>query len=180
MIRIPRLLGAQSTSGRYRLLCNARRKKGRCMQTAGIIAFGSEGLELERAEVRHHRVILFICITAAGARCPVRGLLSSRIHSRYTRAVADLPWHSVPVILCLRIRRFLCEQNRCGRAIFADRILEVAAYARKTDRLENALALVGFALGGETEARLAGELGLITDPNYTLEVPSPCCLSGCW
>ncbi len=36
----------------------------------------------------------------------------------------------------------------------------MAVYARKTDRLEGALALIGFAFGGEAGARLAGELGL--------------------
>jgi transposase len=71
--------------------------------------------------------------------------------------------------LHLRIRRFFCEQTGCQRAIFAERIPEVAdSYARKTERLESALSLIGFALGGEAGCRLAVELGMVTSPDTLL------------
>jgi len=71
--------------------------------------------------------------------------------------------------LHLRIRRFFCEQDGCQRAIFAERIPEVAdSYARKTECLERALSLVGFALGGEAGCRLAVELGMVTKPDTLL------------
>jgi transposase len=38
---------------------------------------------------------------------------------------------------------------------------EVAAHARKSDRLQGALSLVGFALGGRAGTKLAKELGLL-------------------
>jgi len=41
------------------------------------------------------------------------------------------------------------------KAIFTKQLPEVAARARKTDRLQKALTLIGFALGGGAEARLA-------------------------
>jgi hypothetical protein len=59
-----------------------------------------------------------------------------RVHSRYTRTVADLPWHGVPMSLHIRVRRFFCENSSCKRAIFAERVPEVAAYARKSDGLQ--------------------------------------------
>src|SRR5829696_4665091 len=31
------------------------------------------------------------------ARCPVCGARSARVHSHYTRTLADLPWQGVPV-----------------------------------------------------------------------------------
>ena len=44
----------------------------------------------------------------------------------------------------------------------------MAHYARKTVRLNAALELIGFALGGEAGARLARELGLIVSPDTLL------------
>jgi transposase len=123
---------------------------------------GPAGLELERLIIKPHGVSLFVRTTTSRANCPVCGHRSSRVHSRYTRTVADLPWHGVPVTLHVRVRRFFCNDSSCERVIFAERLEEVAAYARKTDRLQEALSLIGFALGGRAGSRLASELGLLT------------------
>ena len=130
------------------------------MQVDETLILGKESLELERLEISQHHLTLFVSTTATIAQCPVCGCVSDRVHSHYTRTLADRFWHGVPVTLRLRIRRFFCEHTGCRRAIFAERITEVAdSYARKTERLERVLSLVGFALGGEAGYRLAVELG---------------------
>src|SRR5215212_3030219 len=93
-------------------------------------------LELERLVVDGRHVTLFVSTTGSGAKCPVCGRYFGRVHSRYTRTVADLPWHGVPMSLHIRVRRFFCENSSCKRAIFAERVPEVAAYARKSDGLQ--------------------------------------------
>lgn len=138
------------------------------MQVDETLVLGKESLELERLEISQYHLTLFLNTTATRAQCPVCGCVSNRVHSHYTRTLADLPWHGVPVTLHLRIRRFFCEQTGCRRAIFAERIPEVADYARKTGRLESALSLIGFALGGEAGCRLAVELGMVTSPDTLL------------
>jgi len=52
--------------------------------------------------------------------CPVCGTLSRRVHSRYQRAVADLPWEGVEVTIRLRTRRFFCDDEGCPKRIFAE------------------------------------------------------------
>jgi transposase len=131
------------------------------MKPTKTAMFGPKDLELERLVVDRQRVTLFLSSTAPYASCSVCGRHSGRVHSRYERTVADLPWHGVPVTLRVGVRRFFCDNHRCERAIFAERLEEVAAYARKTDRLQGALSLIGFALGGRAGARLAKELGLL-------------------
>lgn len=138
------------------------------MQTTEIPVFSLEGLELERLVVDRRRVTLFVASTGSRAQCPMCGRYSEQVHSRYARTVADLPWHDVPVTLRIRIRRFFCDNSSCERAIFAERLPEVASYARKTDRLEEAIALIGLALGGRAGARLAKELGLVASPDTLL------------
>src|SRR4051794_3450281 len=120
-----------------------------------------KGLKLQQLVSNRPRVRIYLSSTAPRASCPVCGCHSGRAHSRYERTVADLPCHGVPVTLHVDVRRFFCDNLRCERAIFAERLEEVGAYARKTDRLQGALSLVGFALGGRAGTKLAKELGLL-------------------
>lgn len=102
----------------------------------------------------------------ASGSCPLCRCSSKRIHSRYKRKIADLPWHGVAVRLELYTRRFLCTNGLCEQRIFCERLPSVVShYARKTVRLSVALELIGFALGGEAGARVAQGLGLIVTPD---------------
>ena len=101
--------------------------------------------------------------------CPCCHRNSGKVHSRYARRVADLPWQGVSVRLELHVRRFRCQNSLCTRRIFCERVPRVVAhYARKTVRLHAALELIGFALGGEAGARPARELGLTVSPDTLL------------
>jgi transposase len=105
------------------------------------------------------------CITivvrahAPSSRCPVCGASSARVHSRYLRQVADLPWLEIAVGLQLQVRRFFCDQPTCPRVIFTERLPGVVApYARRTLRLNRLVELVGFLLGGSVGSRLLRHL----------------------
>src|SRR6266545_4966375 len=95
-----------------------------------------------------------------GVRCPLCRQRSDRIHSRYARTLADLPWATLTVRLRVQVRKFFCDNPACPRTIFAERLDGVAqAYARRTERQRDALTAIAFALGGEAGARLALTLG---------------------
>lgn len=119
------------------------------------------GLYLESLSIQTGRVGIRVASGASKSRCPVCGLVSSRVHSRYSRTVSDLPWHGLPVTLEVRARRFFCDEPSCERRIFCERLPEVAARARKTGRLEEALLAIALELGGRAGARLALELGIV-------------------
>ena len=107
--------------------------------------------------------------SSCNARCPMCGRKSSKVHSRYTRTVADLPWQNIPVTVSLHVRRFFCEEGSCGRAIFAERLPElVECYARRTRRLDSWFTHVSFALGGEAGARLLKDLGVVVSGDTLL------------
>jgi transposase len=120
-----------------------------------------EGLYLEGLSIRTERIGIRVAAEASRARCPLCGLVSSRIHSRYSRTVSDLPWHGISVALEVRARRFFCGEASCERRIFCERVPEIAVRARKTDRLEQALLAIALELGGRAGARLALELGIV-------------------
>jgi transposase len=60
------------------------------------------------------------------AHCPVCLSSSQRIHSRYGRKVADLPWADKRILLELHVRRFFCDIANCKRRVFLkDYILQL-------------------------------------------------------
>jgi transposase len=97
-------------------------------------------------------IILAARTSSCVARCPVCAKQSFRVHSRYTRTLADLPWQGIPVTVCLRVRRFFCEEASCHRVIFAERLPGLAAhYARRTERLDGWFTHVSFAQRGRIQ-----------------------------
>ena len=128
-------------------------------------------------------VTLVVTATSATACCPVCGQCSTRVHSRYNRAVADLPWQGLAVRIHLQTRRWFCPTPSCERRIFAERLPAVVApYARRTRRLAGVVEAIALALGGEGGARLLDTLGVCASPDALLHalrttplpaVPSP-------
>lgn len=102
---------------------------------------------------------LVLASTQTAASCPLCGTLTTRIHSRYTRTVLDLPWAGTLVQLRLRVHKFFCSARDCIRTIFTERLPHVLApRARRTRRLVTAQQRIGLALGGAAGERLAEEL----------------------
>ncbi|CAN5136838.1 ISL3 family transposase [soil metagenome] len=129
----------------------------------------SQGLKLQDVAINAEMVSLSVESTCPSACCPVCGQRTARLHSRYLRTLADLPWGGRPVRLSLRVRRFRCSRSECPRRIFAERLPSVVEpYARKTARLREILRLVGFALGGEAGGRLLWRLGMMASPSTLL------------
>lgn len=134
-----------------------------------VLFFDPRRLKLQRIIAVGGSLTFVIQSTAAMAACPLCGQASSRPHSRYVRKLTDLPWHDQPVRIHLEVRRFFCSFTDCPRRIFAERLPVVAAvHARTTVRLLKAHCAIGFALGGEAGARLAGRLHMPTSPDTLL------------
>ena len=126
-------------------------------------------LNLIGVRADENAVTLIARASPRAARCPVCGKRSARVHSRYTRTLADLPWQGIPVTVRLHVRRFFCDEGTCDRAIFAERLSGVVAhYARRTERLDGWFTHVSFALGGEAGARLLKDLGVVVSGDTLL------------
>jgi transposase len=128
------------------------------METSTLLA-DPEAIRLEKIVPDNGSLTLVVRATQAQAECPRCHRPSSRVHSYYTRTVADLPWHGVAVRLRLRTRRFRCKSSLCTKRIFCERLPRVvASYARQTVRMNEALQLLGCLLGGEAGTRAAIKL----------------------
>lgn len=126
-------------------------------------------LKLGRIVSRADHILLVVHSIQALVRCPNCARVSSHLHSRYERTLADLPWEGIAVQIKLQARRFFCDSADCRQRIFCERLPDLAArYARKTLRLNETLRRIGMLVGGEVGARLAGELGLSVSPDTLL------------
>jgi transposase len=93
--------------------------------------------------------------------CPSCDVKSTHIHSRYARKLADLPWLGIAVKIDLLARRFFCDNTSCSQNIFCERLPSVAGkHARRTIRLNEALAIVGFTMSAEAGGRHTHKLGM--------------------
>lgn len=118
-------------------------------------------LRLDQIEITSQTLILSLAVETAEAACPLCQQVSHRIHSHYTRTLADLPCGGKVLRLLVVVRRFFCTNGGCARKIFAERLPDLTSvYARRTTRCKLTLAELGFALGGKAAAALGAHLSL--------------------
>jgi len=137
-----------------------------------------EHLHFKNLILDEQRIILVAVMTAPKAACPDCHERAVRIHSRYPRTLADLPWAVAPIELCLTVRRFFCTTCTCSRQTFSERLPTVAPFdARTTARLATRQAEAGLALGGAAGARQLGRQGMPGSRNTVLRrarrLPTP-------
>jgi transposase len=105
------------------------------------------------------------------SHCPRCRRWSDRVHSHYTRQLADLPIGGIPVVIHLRVRRFRCSNLQCPRATFAEQVPNLAApYARRTKALHVALEHLGLVVGARPGHRLGRHLGLLASRHVLLRL----------
>lgn len=126
-------------------------------------------LKLDRIVSQTDHILLVVHSIQAQVRCPQCACISSHLHSRYERTLADLPWEGVAVQIKLQARCFSCDNENCRQRIFCERLPELATrYARKTMRLNETLQWLGLLVGGEAGAKVAAQLGFRVSPDTLL------------
>jgi transposase len=100
----------------------------------------SGGLELTSMEMEDGQLRLHVTATSRISACPLCGQPATRMHSRYSRVVKDLPCIGQQVQLILHVRKFFCDTADCMRKIFTERLPQlVAPWAHMTIRLCQAI-----------------------------------------
>ena len=128
-------------------------------------------VELDSVSIEDSRVTITARSTRHAGSCPHCGSISGRVHSRYTRTVADLPCVGQPVTVSLQVRRFFCDAPQCPQKTFAERFgSALPPFARRLSRLTDALVVLAFATGGEGGARLAHALAMPVSPRTLLRL----------
>src|SRR5712692_2868423 len=117
-------------------------------------------VEVEEVKIAEE-IILTLRTTAPTAACPSCGTASSRIQSRYTRTLRDLPSVGHPIRLIMHVRRFFCKKSTCAQKIFVERLPDLCRpHAQRTKRLQEALCGLGLTIGGQAGADIGSDLGI--------------------
>jgi transposase len=118
-------------------------------------------LKIENIALYPDEIRLVVKTTPLKSACPSCGRQSDRVHSRYRRHLADLPWEGIAARLILSARKFFCLNPECRRQIFCERLPGLAApYAHQTLRLNELITALGLSMGGRPGMRMARGMGL--------------------
>ncbi|TAK22128.1 MAG: ISL3 family transposase [Chloroflexota bacterium] len=127
------------------------------MDIAGI---GSR-LVIQRIVVEGDGIRLDAVSVSRTVRCPTCGIPSQRVHDRYVRRPADLPWRGRSVSLAIQVRRFRCGEASCPRATFAEDLGSgLRPRGQRTEDVTAFLLAVVRLIGAEAGARFAITVGI--------------------
>src|SRR5579859_6476809 len=91
--------------------------------------------EVTGIEVIDAELTINLVSTQRDVWCPDCSAPAKRVHSHYSRTLADLPCVGKSVRLCLTVRKFFCELETRSRKIFVERLSPfIAPWARATAR----------------------------------------------
>ena len=127
--------------------------------------------KVNRIAVDGKRIVLHLIPVRTWVSCPLCGVPSRRVHSRYRRRALDLPWFSWPVQLIIQARRFFCDSPECDRRIFVEPFPKaLGRHARQTQRTRGSLLELAHCSTAQLAARVARLLGFVTSPDSLLRL----------
>ena len=133
--------------------------------------FPLDHCQLKSLELTDTTLVVTLMRTVTTGCCPHCQQASTRIHSRYVRTIADLPWATYQVCFRLQVRRFVCSSGACPQRIFAERCgTMLPRSARRTTRLTDQVRLLAFATTGQGAARLAHQMAMPISPRTILRI----------
>ena len=103
--------------------------------------------------------------------CPVCNKRSSKIHSRYSRTLLDLPISGHLSKIKLKARKYFCDNVECPRKVFTERFdYEIKPYYRRMIRSNDLLMRIALELGGNTGSAISRYVGIPVSPSTMLRV----------
>ena len=129
------------------------------------------GLKVYRIEDTGDAVVISASCVSSSECCPACGSPSARVHGGYLRTVADGAAGGRPVLIILRVLRFLCLDPSCPKATFAMQADGLTSrYCRRSVPLTGVLTGFGLELAGRAGARLAARLGIAVHSSTILRL----------
>jgi transposase len=126
-----------------------------------LLALSALRFDAWQVETTPSRLVLQITSIQPASPCPGCHQPAARLHSRYQRTLADLPWSGYGLRLQLSVRKLFCDNAVCPRRIFTERLPDlIEPWARRTLRLAERLTTIGLAVGGAAGSRLSGHFGI--------------------
>lgn len=130
-----------------------------------------EGVRIERVVIDGELVVVCARTTAGEAACPSCGGISTRVHSRYVRRLADSAVGGRRTVIELWTRRFRCPHPVCSRTTFAEQVDGLTfRYGRRTAGLQEVLQKLAVMLAGRAGSRLVKALAVVAGRSTLLRL----------
>ncbi|MCX5402658.1 transposase [Streptomyces sp. NBC_00335] len=131
------------------------------LETVEDALFPGLTLVLRQAVVADDRLMIDAAGCGPPGACPACQHPAARVHSRYSRHIAGLPFSGRRLIVRLRVHRFFCDQPRCPRRTFVEQVAGLTEPRRRSSTAaRSAMRSVAVELGGRPGARLCAKLRL--------------------
>jgi transposase len=120
------------------------------------------GLRLDDVISGAQHLVVRAAVDTAQVCCPTCSTPTRRVHSTYERRLLDPAIAGRQATIELRVRRFFCDNDACGRKTFVEQVSGLTTrFGRRTLTARHVVTAVAFALGGRVRAtrRRAGRTG---------------------
>lgn len=125
------------------------------MNASKLVFSNGDRFKVISVDNRQDELRIYVQSGTGSVSCPNCCIPSKRIHSYYTRKIADLPVFGKTSVIFLRSRKFYCRHQECPFKVFTERFEHYfKPYRRKTDRLENKIRQLGLLAGGRPAERI--------------------------
>lgn len=123
--------------------------------------FSSSELAVETVDIHDSQVHIYCKSSCYSATCPYCQMESSKVHSRYTRRITDLPILGRTCVLYVSVRKFFCSNKHCGHKTFSEQPgNELFRYRRRTRRCELYVLRTGISCSSNKASTLLAYSGI--------------------
>lgn len=123
--------------------------------------FSSSELTVETVDIQDSQIHIYCKSSCYSATCPYCQMESSKVHSRYTRRITDLPILGRTCVLYVGVRKFFCSNKHCGHKTFSEQPgNELFRYRRRTRRCELHVLRTGISCSSNKASTLLAYSGI--------------------
>ncbi|MFB6613230.1 transposase family protein [Streptomyces sp. NPDC056367] len=113
------------------------------------VLFPDVDVRLEAVEFTAGASIVVATACGPPPRCPGCRVRAWRVHSSYTRSLAERSLSGRKLLVRLRVRRFFCDRSQCRRRTFVEQVGGLGERHRRSSLgLKTWLRQVAVELGG--------------------------------
>ncbi|MDQ0177310.1 transposase family protein [Bacillus chungangensis] len=117
-------------------------------------------LEVVSVVDKSDRVEFVAFLSSSSASCPQCGKRTFKRHCTYIRKFSDLPLEARQVIIYVKSHKWFCQNNKCKRRVFTERLPWIAPHRRRTQPMEDALRAVVFSTNAVQAEKVCRTLGM--------------------
>jgi transposase len=95
-----------------------------------------------------------------GCKCPKCGIISTVIHSRYTRKLCNGSLSGTSKEITFIVRKFKCKIKECSQKIFTERRYFADTYSRFTTKIIEFIKILALSTSAEKVAIILSKIGI--------------------